>query len=689
MSGAPDGEREIHMKLVCWIVLVFAAGVLLVQALERGASLVNRLTTPMIRWAKYRLNAAAVSTLLLTAAVLAAWALGGIGYYRTKEPDMANAYFYGIKTIFQIMEGDSEEFRAAFPNYPILVGVLCTSIPVLTVTTVISFLIGFIPWPIPDRTEYFIFSQIDERGILLAEDLFRLHENEIGLIFLRASKDELKIDTANRLKKIHARVYPYVESELLEIHFGLKRKKLRFFFLSSDTDVNFKCMDTLIEEAGEKGLFQTPKRLKDEQIRREEEESVYRQELYLLSETDSASMLIDHLRLKLCETEAGTRRKNAFIHTDLRLLDRYRTVTYHLLREKPLYEAADDRTVRVLVLGFGRVGQAFFRAAASFCAMDGYKTTFCLCDQEIEKQWETLALQYPECDRGLCVTRKNIDVESRDLIRFLNRKNREKVPFTYIVLSLGDDERNIRVASKLKRHYRRLYWKDVHGFQPVICVNLEDPIKSEYVPCFFQNGERNASDGEKVLSVPLHVFGSDHDTFSEKMLMDRGVWTAARKLRAILKCRSFVYWREYERRSSVACALHAPYHIHALLGDQNETEYETVYGQLSEAQKERMIDAEHIRWMRYTRCEGFQTVSREMAQRFQEVTGNHMDPVAKLSPCLIETKKLDELYETLYPAGAGHTSVDDLPFKQRDERVVRNAWRLCQIMDGKSEQMLQ
>lgn len=676
-----------------WKIIARAVAVLMIiVAHKQIISLLKKLVLPLKYWGKYRLNLTSVSTLLLAASVVATLLLGIIAYWRTKEENIWNAILYGINMVCQLLEGDSAMLRTAYPNHSLITFILATAVPLLTVTTVVAFLLNFFPVPLPRRSEYFIFSQVDERGVLLAESLYRKHgPKNACVIFLRSSKDELQPEYINRLNAIHARIYPYIESELLEIHFRLKEKKLRFFFISSKTDENFSRMKVLLDDASEKTLFRNPFGVSDTSIKQDECKSVFRQELYLLSETDSASMLVDHLRLQMCE-ERKTKseklvRKPVFAHTDLRLLDRYRTVTYHLLNEKPLYETAHNGTIRVLVLGFGRVGQEFFRAAASFCSMVGFKTTFCLCDQVVDKQWKHLILQYPECDRNLCVSKNTLDAESDDLLKLLNKKIRRGVPFTYIVISLGDDERNIKVASKLKRYFCRKFWENEEIHQPTICVSLEDKIKSKYVPNFFQREDAMHPTENYGLMPPLYVFGSDYETFSEKMLIKRSLWTAARRLHAKLKSEDFTYWKEYERRSSVACAAHASYHIAAMNVIAPNKDYDDAYNGLQTAQKEAFVDAEHRRWMQYSRCEGMQVVSEDTAIRYKKQIESHVDAVAKLTPCLIKSEYLDQLYIALYPETdekkeSGHTVRH--PFIERDTLVVRNAGTLCRIINQES-----
>lgn len=695
--------------------------VLMLILVEKKYSPTRRFFVPIKRWVGYRLNWVTICTLILTICVLITIVMG-IFLYRSEVASAAisdeqnispsnidivqqeavnerlgDGILFGIQLVFDLLEGNYEKMRNGFPNHPFLTWLLCFLIPFMTVSTVVMSLLKAFPRFFLPRKEFLIFSQVEENSVHLAESMMiKLIDNEEQdskrkvrwdrrAIFLRAEKSNLSPEYSDRLKKIKARVYPYTEADFLRIHWGLKRKKLRFFFLSPNTELNFSRMRVLLEEVNDDSLFLQPVFMRKKKQNAEEQSGIFRQELYLLSETESAPLLIDHLRKDLCEKRHNDTdpfiRKNVFQHTDLRLLDRYRTVMYDLLQKKPLYECADDKKIRVLVLGFGRVGKAFFRAAVSFCPMADYESSFCITDININRQWHDLLLQYPKCDEGIAVKRSRMDVESEKLLTFLDQAANNGKPFTYIVLSLGDDERNIKVASRIARHYRQRYWEKESTLLPVICVNLEDEIKSNYVSAFFKRLQP-----EK----PLNVFGSDEHTFSEKMLINRELWAAARVLHLNLKNDDFAYWNEYERRSSVACAAHACYHCKVLEGCFTEETHKLYFDSLREEQKEAMVDAEHRRWMAYSRCEGMQYVHAGIASKFIKSMGTHVDIDARLTPCLVSTSDLDELYKILYPY-AKETNlkreqegkIPHRTFYERDRFVVRNIYRIQKIMKGK------
>lgn len=687
------------------LIWIITAAVSIAVWAIAGKSSFRRFIVPVTRWFRYKLDFSTSCSILLIFFVVVAFFKGAAFSFDMPDPETvmdsgfwaglaaigkecAVAILDGVQKILGIMDGSTEFLNPDQEDY-ILWWLLSLGIPVLVVSTALSVLIGFVPKPLPRRKEYLIFPQVEEKCILLAENMILAEVNgektvrkDRLAIFLRTKKEDLSPEFTTRLKRIGGKTLPYTEPDLLRIHWGLRRKKIRFFFLSAETEQNFSRMQTLLEEAKNDTLFQKPQSVAKKNILKEEQKGVFMQELYLLSEAESAPMLIDHLRKELCyereNEEEKYRRLPVFAHTDLRLLDRYRTVMYDLLQQKPLYETADNKKIRVLILGFGRVGKAFFRAAVSFCSMAGYETSFCIRDQDLDRQWKELLLEYPQCGEGVIFNNGNMNVQSQKVLDLIDRKIDGKEPFTYIVLSLGDDERNIKLASRLVRHYRQKLWGTEEVLVPTICVNLENGIKSDYVSAFFKHDEP---------TVPLYVFGTDEKTFSENMLINRRLWNAARMLHKGLKQQmdyDFTYWSEYERRSSVASVAHASYHEKAMENYANGVAYNLAYVGCNKKQKHEMIDAEHKRWMHYSCCEGMKGIDVDTALRILKKKGHHVDPVAQLTPCMVDTKDLEQLFAKLYPNAAKKNGT----FIERDRFVVSNAGWLKKIIDGEHEDVI-
>ena len=203
--------------------------------------------------------------------------------------------FTGIKTVFDVLEGDSEEFRTALSVLPVIPELLSCAVPALAVFTAARLLWHYLPHHVPwFKKEWYLFSELDANSVRMAKNLAR--EDNL-CIFLRTPRNKANTALLKELGDIHFFLYPGDEAQFL-LWPWRRGHILRFFFLSENTDENFQRMQDFLLSAGEKHLFKphSPP-LPDGQ---------FHQELYLLSETESAPMLIDHLRDTLYTEEDVT-----------------------------------------------------------------------------------------------------------------------------------------------------------------------------------------------------------------------------------------------------------------------------------------------------------------------------------------------------------------------------------------------
>ncbi len=603
-------------------------------------TLLRRRIRPFLR--KYR-NWERLSLMLLTLSLLSVLILSWIGAARELNPE-THWFFQGIRVTFEVFECDSGNFRGYTEHFSWLYGILACAVPLLTVSTALGLLWEHLPHHVPIACKvWHIFSEPDANSIRMAKNLSR--EDHL-CIFLRTRRSKLDEDVLTELQDVNYFLYP--KDEIRFMRWRRRRSRtLRFYFLSENTDENFERMQDFLTAIPDKSLF--------EPVGNSTNDS-FQQELYLLSETESAPMLIEHLREWL-------KGKACFRNTELRLLDRFRATSYDLLRTKPLYGYCDGKALNVLVLGFGRIGREFFRAACSLGVLHDCKTEFTLCDLDIRTKLSLFLSQCPELDRSVSFRSRCLNADTADLEDLVAVRD-----YHYILVALGDDERNIRVASRLKRHYRLRHWKYLDGqladdIQPQICVNIEDPIKHDYTEKLWAK----KLDWER----PLHVFGGLDQVFTRKVLMPRNLWNAAWYIHTSL-CPSKNTWSEYERRSSIACAAHAPCYLNIPGVDLKQvTENWSPENALCSA----LTDTEHRRWMAYVRSEGLRWVSTGLMEKYydQKVEGNHVDVLGKLTPCLVDTKKeLNDVWAFLTKkdsdAYKGKRS-----FRERDEFIIKHA----------------
>lgn len=552
--------------------------------------------------------------------------------------------FTGIQTVFDVLEGNSEDFRNALSAIPVVPELLSCAVPALTVFTAVRLLWHYLPHHVPmGKGEWFLFSELDANSVRMAKKL--THADSL-CIFLRTRRNKADTELLKELEEIPFFLYPGDEIRFL-LWLCRRRHILRFFFLSENTDENFQRMQDFLTAAGEKTLFKPRKvSLPDGQ---------FQQELYLLSETESAPMLIGHLRNMLKDIEC-------FRNTELRLLDRFRATSYDLLRTKPLYEHIHDGNLHVLVLGFGKIGREFFRAACSLGILHGCTTEFTLCDQQIGTKLNAFLSQCPELRKSVTIHPRKLNLDTAALENLVKTTD-----YHYILVALGDDERNIRVASRLKRFYRLRHWEHLAGrrtedLQPQICVNIEDPIKHAYTEGLW--------DDDRAWGHALHVFGGLDQVFTPKVLMPQELWAAARHIHRQLndhKRRTPLSWGEYERRSSIACALRAAY-LNA--------------SRPSGASPEALADTEHLRWMAYVRSEGLRYADTGLVDAYYgQVKGRHVDILGKLTPCLTEDQtELANVWTHLSTGPHARDYKNKKPFRERDLYLVNHAHDIAEIL---------
>ena len=631
------------------------------------------------RW----VNLEKLSTITLGAALILVTSLTAhAAWDASPSPDsgLDKGIYEGLRIAFSVFEGDSAQFRDYMAASPLAsrgvlwvwflnacAVVLPIIIPISTVTTAAILLWNRRPHHVPIFSRnWSIFSDLNPNSIRMAKSIDEKLKKEWDtgvFIFLRTRRGDPSPEILDDIRTLNYYFHPKTEDRFLI--WPLRRfRRMRFFFLSETTDENFERMQEFLEAVKNKWLFCPLGKPRDD---------VFQQELYLLSETESAPMLIDHLRGLLKDSKC-------FQNTELRLLDRFRATSYDLLRNAPLHEHIHDGKLHVLILGFGKIGREFFRTACSLSIFPDCKTEFTICDQHIGTKLNMFLSQCPELRDSVTLYTRKLNVETKALENLI-----EAGEYHYVLVALGDDERNIRVASRLKRFYRRRHWEYLAGkcmtdIQPQICVNIEDHIKHAYTDGLW--------DDDKSWGNALHVFGGLDQVFTCDVLMPRNLWNAARFIHRELnkdkassgvspKLLTELNWNEYERRSSIACAVRALYLFNAVCASDPAHEYSVSN---NEKLLNMLADVEHRRWMAYVRSEGLSKAGVELMDAYYgKVKGGHVDILGKLTPCLVETGQLEEIWNHIKQKNTALFSTKR-PFWERDEFVVRNAKSIAWII---------
>lgn len=283
------------------------------------------------------------------------------------------------------------------------------------------------------------------------------------------------------------------------------------------------------------------------------------------------------------------------------------------------------------------------------------------------------------------------DVDTLDFKeKILDKEN--SLDATYIVVCTGDDQLNLSVSEELYRIYRRELSFNNEQL-PEIFARVRSEVKS--TP-YFENVEF-------LKERHIHLFGTTESVFSDSTIFNT-------ELENLAFAVHLAYWErlgmkhdseeyaevrknfmtvEYDRRSSMAAALHIPAKLYmcnnTIKADENILTQENIKIFDESIKKdaallERLAINEHKRWNAFMLSEGYQAASIDEMLIYAESIGNHKDDLSMLHPCITEWEALDEL-EKIY----NEKYIKNKNFKYYDKNIVKSIpqiWEVSQKANG-------
>lgn len=464
--------------------------------------------------------------------------------------------------------------------------------------------------------EIFIFSEFNEKSVLLAEDIFIKHKNKAVLVFAGTpvQPEGETYDLVSRAKKCGAICLKNTVTEFGWIS-RMKKKKIQWILSSEDQNQNLQMGIALNERYREthKGI------------------------IYVFSEQIEAEMLLDAM-------EKGKLK--------IRRVNERRAIVYKLLQEHPLYQNHDNRRMHLLVIGAGSIGQEFVKTAAWCGQMEDYQLKITIADQSPDA-FQTLAFQCPELITTCDINFQQTDVTSPELWTLL----KQNLSATYIVIALPTDDLSSRTAIAVRSYYEQKKFSET---MPLIHVSTLSPEKAKLVATLI-NGQKQA--------YKLLPFGCMTDLYQEDVILQNELEKKAltMHLSAGYDAKEFDEM-EYNRKSSIAAVLHVNYKLHSAGADS----YASYAAYLNDPeQKERQVRAEHDRWNAYMRSEGYVSASLQEAAKYLASLHTHKNVMALKHPCLIDFDDLDALSDLVKP-------YKDIDFKEQDARAIEWVANGCQ-----------
>lgn len=456
--------------------------------------------------------------------------------------------------------------------YTILFAILFVLAPILTFGFVLSFfknVSAYKRFITHYNSNAFVFSKLNEKSLTLAESLYE-NKNK-GRFFIFAdvydTDEEQNGDLIERAKAIGA---VWFQKDMASIDFSAHSKKsdLSFFAIGDDQSENINKALKIVEK------------LK------------YRENtnLYVFS-----TQLESEILMSGAFNDAGDD-----IKIRVRRVNEVQSLIYRNLYENGydnIFCAARDdgsgiKKINAVVVGMGQYGVEMTKSLSWFTQMDRYLAEINVFDAD-PKAGERFASLCPELmefsgkldikgeSRYTINIHSGVDVDTLSFDKFISSLPEA----TYVFVALGEDEKNISAAVKLRSLYEKLGNKPV--IQAVVC-------NSEKKEALFDAANFK---GQKY---NIDFIGDMKTSYSEKVILGSDVEEQA--LRRHTKWgRESDFWRyNYNYKSSMASAIHRKMKILCGIAGSDKDPSER-----TESELWALRILEHCRWNAYMRSEGY------------------------------------------------------------------------------------
>ncbi|MBQ3102805.1 MAG: hypothetical protein IJC58_00810 [Oscillospiraceae bacterium] len=532
--------------------------------------------------------------------------------------------------------------------YFFVLGLLHTLLPIFSLITAFALLLKFftnlkISLINADKRPLYIFSQINERSIALAEDIRRA-QKKCRIIFAGCNDK----DSYSETEKLLDCVITEEDINRLRITFKENRSS-HFFCISDDDDLNLNHALSLIDS------------LKDKSKNAQQNNHIY-----LFSCMPDVDVMID-------STQKG--------FTDIQVINENELLIYDLLDRYPLYRYAKDGKINVLLCGNGSILESALRTVLWCGQLDGYTLQVDVVGEKAAAMQSKMLALFP----ALSCDRYHIRYSSySDELSFTNAINGIDAP-TYVMVCNEDDICTIHQAIHLRRAcYRKD--ADYSAVPPILC-HIKSDDKFELLRSL-RTSETNEA---RRVSYDLVPFGGIKNLYTYQNLVNSDIESLSRNVHLVYEdifsdteidvtgALERYNLFEVNKRSNRANAMHIRYKL-ALLGldyteDENAEEVDLA-PYLTEGTLARLTYAEHDRWMAFLETEGWVTASLEDVDKYKRSgisKGRHNCQMLKMHPYICPFEDLKACSDAL---GLPDSTVYDRELIVRIPDILHDRWNV-------------
>ncbi len=489
-----------------------------------------------------------------------------------------------------ITENWEEKDSLIYSLYSMFASVLFVLAPILTFGVVLSFfknISAYIKLMLVGKKELYIFSELNEKSITIAESAYEKKGKKIRIVFTDCfdSNNEVSYELQQRAQSIQAIMF---KDDILVVKFKKsKHNKLFFFIIGEDESENINHALMLSEKYTD---------MQDSCI-------------YIFSNRIESEIIFQNNETK------GIKIRRININQSL-VLNNLFDNGMKIFNKSQKTDYCSNKQISAVVVGMGSLGTDMAKALTWFCQMDGYdvhinifdrdkcaKSKFkMLCPELIDDAYNGNFTDDGESKYSLQV-HSDVDVEKYEFIEELCKLKE----ITYVFVSLGSDELNVRTSVKIRMLCERL------GLSPFIQSIVYDERKKSAL-------EKSLDKSSQKLDI--EYIGDIKSCYDFNVILGNELDEIALK-RHCKWGEEDDYWKyEYNRCSSIASVIHSKYKkLCKIPGADLSPEERT------EEQRLAMRKLEHRRWNAYMRSEGY-------------VRGEKKNKLAKTHNCLVSFDEL-------------------------------------------------
>lgn len=482
--------------------------------------------------------------------------------------------------------------------YTIYSALLYVIAPVLTAGFVLSFFksaASSVRYFLQFKADIYIMSSLNERSIALAEDILLNNPNNEKRLVLFSDvfekEEEENFELVEQAKRLGAICFrkDIAEINLKPFWKGIKRK---FYFVGDDEDENVKKALLLISHCRNEDKYNT----NDTQF-------------YVLSSNVESEVMLN-------SADNGSMK--------VRRVCQSRNLAISAIRKYSIFdtkiEKGGKKIIGIVIVGLGGYGVELLKSICWCGQMKGYKLQIHVFDQEddLETKIRSFAPELMDYNHKDIHGEPFYDIELHEKTNIKESNFLEELSkindISTVYVTLGEDELNIETAMRIRMQLKR---DNNRGVQPHILSVVYSAIKNE---TYKQNGGLKSI---KNINYDIEFIGSMNERYTLSFIEQEDLEKDALKYHLIWsetaeeieKAKAMYQKYEYNRKSSMARALHASYR--KKLGvDEGVSRYER-----------NML--EHQRWNAFMRAEGY-------------VYAPTKDDIAKTHPDLVPFDELSK-----------------------------------------------